>query len=132
MSAASALARGRTAAEALMVDACTITRVTRTTTLPSGEVVHDTEQVYAGRCRVQDAGQLGPSATTDTVADAHPRQLGWTLQVPTSATGITLGDVVAVTASAHDPELVGRTWRVLDVHHKTHATSRRLGIEEST
>lgn len=133
MSAASVLARARAAAVALMVDACTITRVTGSTTSPvTGVVTEVTTTVYAGVCRVQDKGALGAASSSDTVGQAFLRQLGWQLQLPMSVTGLAVGDRVTVTSSAHDPDLVGRVFAVRDLFHGTHKTARRVAVEELT
>lgn len=53
------------------------------------------------------------------------------LQLPMSVTGVTVDDVVTVDTS-EDPDLVGREFRVSSLHGKTHATARRLQVEEVT
>jgi hypothetical protein len=80
MSATTATLRGRLAAEANMVDACTIQRVTGT-------------------------------STNDTIAS---------------------DDLVTITASLLDADLVGRTFRVRELGHKSHMTARRVQLEEVT
>ncbi len=57
MSRASIVAAGRRAAEAGMVDTCTIIRYTGVdaTDPYSGEVVRGTESVYSGKCRFQQS-----------------------------------------------------------------------------
>ncbi|RAO26475.1 hypothetical protein PSN13_06503 [Micromonospora saelicesensis] len=125
------LARGRAAAEALMTDACVIEAVTGSTTDPeSGEVTDTVEQVYAGKCRVQ---QAAPTANDQRVGEADLLMLTRVLQLPVSASaGIRAGHLVRITACVHDPDLVTRTFVVRAEFAKSHATSRRLGISEAT
>lgn len=131
MSRESVLARGRAAAERGMVDACSITRVTGRTTADDGTVTPTTEAVYTGRCRIQQS-----AATTapepDRVGQALVFQLPFQLQLPMTGTDdIRNGDQVVVTDSV-DGDLVDRRFWVKGVAHKTHATARRLGLEEVT
>lgn len=131
MSVTSLLAYGRRAAERLMVDACVIEAVTGSTTdLETGEVVDTVEQVYAGRCRVQ---QAAPSASDQRVGEADVLMLARVLQLPVLASaGVRAGQRVRLTACAHDPDLVDRLFVVRAEFAKSHATSRRVGIEEAT
>lgn len=127
---ASALARGRAAAERLMVDQCVVRRVTGTVTDPdTGRVTPTYTSVYEGRCRVQ---QQHVQARAVEPGEAHLLMLRLEVHLPMSVTGIAAGDEVAITASAHDPDLAGRTFVVRELAHKTHATARRLGVEERT
>lgn len=133
MTAASALARGRLRAESLMVDACTISRtdpeaapVWNEATMgydpPAGSTV------YTGRCRVQlrDTMASTPEAGERVVVVQRA-----VVQVPMTVTGVRVGDVVTVTSAAHDPDLVGNVYRVRSLFAKTHATARRLEVEEA-
>jgi hypothetical protein len=130
MSAASVLARGRAAAEALMVDACTIRRITSSSTNETtGEVTPTYSTIYAGKCRVQ---QQAATASGQDAGEAYVLMLALTLQVPMSVTGVRTEDEVTITASVHDPDLVNRVFLVKDLAHKTHATARRIGCTERT
>jgi hypothetical protein len=130
MSRATALARGRLAAEAGMVDACTVTRVgTRVTDTTTGEVTEPTSTLYTGQCRVQ---QAQAQATEETVGEDHLLLLRLEVQLPMSVTGLEVGDLITITASAHDADLPGRVFRIHDLAHKTHATSRRVQCVEKT
>lgn len=131
MSAASLIARGRVAALALMVDACTITRVTgQATNLQTAVVTDTTSTIYTGRCRVQRVPSGGIARPT-TVAEAQLFQTPLFVQVPVTAVAIHTDDVVTITASALDPDLVGRKFWVKDPDGaKTHTTMHRLGCEE--
>lgn len=120
----------RQQAESLMVDEATITRnggeavfdpVTGTYTDPADSTI------YTGPCRVQVGA---PSVTTPEAGGDVLSVLRLTVQVPVSATGIQVNDVVTITAATHDPDLEGKTYRVTGTHAKTHATARRLEVEE--
>lgn len=131
MSVASLLARGRRAAERLMVDECVVEAVTGSTTdLETGEVVDTYGEVYAGKCRVQ---QAAPSASDQTVGEAALLLVTRVLQLPVVASAAVRAEHrVRITACVHDPGLVGRRFTVRAEFAKSHATSRRLGIEEVT
>lgn len=123
---------GRLAAEALMVDTCTIGTPgaasfdsnTGTYTPPI------ITPVYTGKCRVQVVDSL--NAGTPEVGERELTIQNLILQVPISATGIQVGHVAEITAAALDPELVDRRYQVVATHAKTHATARRLQCREVT
>lgn len=130
MSAATALALGRAAAERGMVDECTIRRATGTVTDPdTGRVTPTYEQIYTGKCRVQ---QQQVQARAVEPGEAHLLMLRLEVHLPMSVTGVAAGDEVVITSSAHDPDLVDRVFLVRELAHKSHATARRLGVEEKT
>ena len=120
----------RQAAESLMVDACAITRTTgETTDDDTGIVTPTTATVYTGKCRIQQS-QLGADSTPSDPGEAYVRLIALELQLPMSVTGIRVQDVVTVTASVHDDDLVGRQFSVLGLAHKSHATARRIQVQE--
>ncbi len=130
MSATSVTLRGRAAAEALMADAVTIQRRTGETTDPDTGVVAPTyATVYAGKAKVQ-AAQF--SGSPSTVGEAELLIAQMQVHIPMSATGVTSDDLVTVTASALDPELVGKTFRVRGASHKSYLTARRYSVIEVT
>lgn len=130
MSAASVLARGRAAAEALMVDACVIRHRTGHVTNPTTGVTTPTySAVYTGACRIQQSAQ-GTASTPADAGEAHLMLVPLVVQVPMSVIGVAEGDEVTITASVHDADLVGRVFRVRHLAHKSHMTARRLGVEE--
>lgn len=129
MSAATALARGRAAIEALMVDACTIERPAGESTASSGVVTPTTGAVYAGKCRIQVKAETGQGQNS---GQAYVIVQRLELQLPITAAELAEGDVVTMTASAHDPQLVGKTYTVRDVVRKTHLTARRATVIEVT
>lgn len=136
MTAASVTARGRAAAEALMVDACVIRRQVGTTTDPdTGAVTPSYEDVYSGKCRVQSRNL---SARSPNSGQQRVDLYAVELQLPITVTGVAVNDVAEITVSL-DPELptpradgTPRLFRVNNLFHKTHATSRRLSVEEVT
>jgi hypothetical protein len=128
MSAASALAAGRRAAELLMVDTCTITRAgAQTTDDLTGDVTSTPDTVYAGKCRVQ---QQVAFARSGDVGEATRWFARLELHLPATTVGVQVNDQVTITASVHDPDLVGRTFEVRGLAHKTYPTAHRLQIEE--
>jgi hypothetical protein len=130
MSATTATLRGRLAAEALMVDSVTIQRVTGTTTNDTTGVVTPTySTIYSGKCRVQ---QTVPVSKPHEVGQAAVWLQRLELQVPMAVTGIASDDLVTITASLLDADLVGRTFRVRELGHKSHMTARRVQLEEAT
>ena len=129
MSAASVLARGRAAAEALMVDACTIRRVTGQSTGAGGVVTPTYADLYTGKCRIQ---QASAQAQQQDPGEAAVLMLRLEVQLPMSVTGLQAEDVVTITASAHDEDLVGRTFVIRDLAHASHKTARRVQVMERT
>jgi hypothetical protein len=135
MSRASALARGRAFAAAGFVDACTIQRQTGTTTDDlTGAVTptYGTPAVYVGPARIQ-INQTSPSGGRMDSGEASIVLFGVTLQLPVdTSVGIQRGDLVTMTAAAHDADQVGRTYHVETLGTKSEATTRRLGLIETT
>lgn len=130
MSRASVLARGRTMAEASMVDACVIERVTGTTTdVELLAVEETTTTVYTGPCRVQERG--GYPRDVNTAPDQPQLGIARELQLPVAtSTDVQAGDRVTITASANDPGLVGVVSWLRGQPAKTEATARRFHMEE--
>jgi len=132
MSATSATLAGRVAAERLMVDTVTITRVTGGTSDPeTGIHTQTTATIYTGKCRVQQRPIARPGSRSD-VGEASVVQVDFSLQLPMSVTGVQVEDIATITASALDPDLPGRAFRVASQATKTHATMRRFELVEVT
>lgn len=128
MSASAALLAGRIAAEQLMVDTCTVKRETGTVTNPDTGVITPTYlTVYTGKCRVQTRGFWGQRVD---LGQAGVVDLRVELQLPMSATGLEINDEATVDTCVFDPDLVGHTFILRDMNRKTHATARRLMVEE--
>ena len=134
MSVATLLANGRAAALALMTDTGYVRRAgTPATDETTGVVTPTWSDVYAssgspGVLRVQEASTGNTEAQVGAVAQSDLAAV--VVSLPVSATGITPGDQVVITAAAHDPGLVARVFTVTRVLAKSHATARRLWCEE--
>lgn len=129
MSALSAAQRGQAAAERLMLDTCTIKRKTGETT--SGGVVTPTWSTLFSnqKCKVQSVG-LADQGTT--VGEAFKIVKRPEVHLPVTVTGLQPDDVITITASALDPDLVGRVYVIRDVLAKSYATARRVNVLEVT
>ena len=122
--------RGRAAAERLMVDVCVIRRRTGESTDDDGVITPTYDTVYDGICRMQQPG-TGDAREADS-GEAALLLLRFELQLPPSVVGVQADDVVTVTASQYDPDLVGREFVVRGLAHKSHAVMRRLQVQEKT
>lgn len=130
MSASSVLLRGRAAAEALMVDTCTIRRVAGQVTDPeTGVVTRTYSTVYSGKCKVQQQAGI---ARPERIAEAEVFVARLELHIPMSVIAVASDDLATITASVHDPDLVDREFHVRELAHKTLATARRYSIVEVT
>lgn len=136
MSAADAVLAGRREAEALMLDTCIVHRPGEPVTDPeTGAVTDSMTLIYGpdspeeGKCKVQQtiSQASNPSAGGHqfTVQDSR-------VDFPVSAGPLLVDDVVTITASALDPQLTGRTFRVVELFHKSFATAQRTRVEEIT
>jgi hypothetical protein len=131
MSRASVVARAQAAAQAGMVDTCSIRRKTGETTDPdSGAITPTWSALYAGKCRVQQPQAL-----------ARPHDIGedfllvarLEIQLPVAATaGLLVRDEVTIKAATRDPDLVGRVFLVHELPRKTDASARRVSVIERT
>lgn len=122
----------RTEAEGRMVDACTITRAGAgdTTFDPNTGLYTNAadSSIYTGKCEVQVSDGL--SAQTTAAGGQVVTDLRVTVKVPMSVENIAVDDVVTITASLLDPDLVGKKYRVIGTFAKSFATARRLQVEE--
>ncbi len=134
MSATGATLRGRAAAEGLMVDACTSSRPggpAHTTDPTTGAVSYGSAPLYSGKCRVQ----MMTGVRGDNLLRAGERSIvvqSAIISLPIDAPVHRVDDLITVTASALDPQLISRVYRVEDVTHKTYLTARRLICQEVT
>lgn len=127
-----ALADGRAAHEALMVDACTITRaapsvLNRTTSaLTPGAVA----VLYSGRCRVkpQRVPRTEHAAERLEVAARYELALPFGVLPPSE---LRVADTVTLTASG-DPRLIGQAMAVMAIDFGSTATAWRITIEDIT
>ena len=130
MSRAVLIARARVAAEAGMVDACTVRhRTGETVDDNTGAVTATWADLYAGRCKVQ---QRTAQATQQEVGEDFQLLVNLEVHLPMSVTGLAVGDEVTITASAHDPDLPGQVFLVRDLFAKTYASARRVGVTRRT
>lgn len=110
-----------------MLDACTVSRPGEPATdQNTGDVTPSMSPVYAGRCKVQQTISQGsnPSAGSHqfTIQDSR-------VDFPVSAGPLAVDDVVTVTASVLDPQLVGTVFRISELFHKSFATAQRTRVE---
>ena len=128
MSVVGIIARGRRLAERLMVDQCIIQHQTGLVTDPATGVVSPAyATIYTGKCKVQTF------TNRELLKSAGEYQFviqRYEVQVPVSAVGVQVNDEVVITATEFDPDLVGRSYRVVGLMNKSQATARRLGVEE--
>lgn len=130
MSRASALARGRVAAEAGMVDACTIRRVPSDVTDDfSGVITPTYTQIYAGKCRLKQVAAL---PETHEAGEDYVVLSRLQLQIPVSVTGVQVGDEVTITASVNDPGLAGKVLLIRGIAEGSEITARRFEVTERT
>jgi hypothetical protein len=131
MSLEQELVAGRAAAEALMVGEQGELRGpdTRGPMNPDG-----TYPVVPGVLKYAGIGKVQAADTIGNEAEAGERMVMVTrfeVHLPVSAPQSAVGDVWTPTASAGDPQLVGRRFRVTSLMHKSHPTARRLAVEET-
>ena len=147
MTAEATTLAGRAFAEqALLVDACTVTRGTPTQTFDpaTGEYVTSPGvSVYTGPCRVK------PRDNTDRVVEAGGQSVSLfplVVSVPilTAPEGLSdadradwyrdntpaLDDVVTITDARQDGAMVGLVLRVRQIAFGSHLTARRLDCEQ--
>jgi hypothetical protein len=113
-----------------MVDQCIIRRQTGLATdLTNGKVTPEYTTVYQGKCKVQT---FTNRELLQTGGEHQFIVQRYEVQVPVSAVGVRTNDQVLITASAHDPDLVNRVYRIVGLMNKSMATARRFGVEEPT
>lgn len=129
MSATSALALGRAAAESLMLDACTIMRPGEPVTDPdSGVVSNGSTLVYSGKCKVQSKD----SSTSSPEAGGHSfTVVSRQVHIPAGSADVLDDDVVTIT-SATLSQLVGKVYRVDGFTPDSYDTAFRLPVKEVT
>jgi len=118
----------RAEAESLMLDSCTIVRPGDPVTDPNtGVVTPGGSTVYTGKVKIQtyEAQESNPEAGGATFTVQR-----YALHIPVGSYQPAVGDVASITTAALDPNMVGRSYRVTALLHKTLATAYRLGVEE--
>ena len=127
MSVVAVLGAARVAAEALMLDTATVTRVSGTSTNSStGVVTATTTTVYSGACRFKHGNQsstaeAGGHAFTLAPAEVH---------FPVGAFAPAVGDKVTFTASQTDASAVGRVVVVTSRPLGSQTSALRVPVEE--
>ena len=83
---------------------------------------------YSGKGKAQTTDAIG----NDTEAgDRNIMVTRYEIHLPISAPAAAVGDLWTFTTCAHDPQLVGKKFRVASLMHKTYPTARRLAVEET-
>lgn len=131
MTALDAIERGREAAERLMLDTCTITRISG----PPGPIDPETglrdpaptTTVYSGKCRVQTYEPY--ESNRDSGGHIYTEQR-YSLHLPIGAGPVDVNDESTITSAESDPQLLGRVYRIAGRHNKSLATAQRLPMEE--
>lgn len=83
---------------------------------------------YSGKAKAQTADALGNDRAAGDRAVMVTR---FEVHLPISAPAADVDDIWTFTSSAHDPQLVGRRFRVASLMHKSYPTARRLAVEET-
>lgn len=130
MSVLGAVAAGRAAAERLMTDTWTVTRVTGVSDPDetTGVVTDTTSTIYTGPAKLAsfESYEQTPEAVGNEATVMRPH-----FHVPLNATTglIRVDDIATCTASVSDAALVGRKVRISGDPIKSHATARRFPVE---
>jgi NMD protein affecting ribosome stability and mRNA decay len=118
----------RAEAEALMLDACTITRPGEVVTDPeTGDVTNTATEVYAGKCKVQSREGV---AASPEAGEARFTVVSRQVHIPANAADVRDGDVVTLTASRLNAFTVGKQYRVEGFTPDTFDTAARLPVKE--
>ena len=127
---AAAVKSAQRAAERLMVDQCSIDRVTGVTVDPmTGEDVVEVETIYSGKCRMQVSS--AQASTTEIVSYVATIQ-DYQLHIPASAPAPEVGDIVTLTATPMKTSRTGQKFRVAALFEKTLQSSQRVKVEATT
>jgi hypothetical protein len=130
MSATTATLRGRVAAEANMLDTCTVRRKT-------GESVNDTtgvvtptySVVYSGKCKLQRSPVAGDQRRT--VGEASVVVAAVSLHLPiVGSEAVATEDVATIDTAALDAALPGKVFRISGPADGSFKTARRLPVIE--
>lgn len=118
----------REQADSMMLDSCTVNRPGTPVTDPTtGVVTPSLTLVYTGKCKIQQT----LAQSSNPVAGGHAFTVQESrLDFPITAGPFQVNDVVTMTSSALDAQLVGRKFRVTDLFHKSIATAQRVRVEE--
>jgi hypothetical protein len=131
MSASEALEAGREAAEDLMVDAGELRGPDVQGTLDPDTGLYPVTPgalKYAGKAKSQTTDAIGHATEA---GDRIVMETRFEVHLPMSAPQAAVDDVWTWTASQHDPQLVGKRFRVASLVQKSFMTARRLAVEET-
>lgn len=117
----------RADAESLMRDTCTVTREDPDAPVDEVTGVRPRVEVYAGRCKVQG---LDPQEQTPEAGGHDYTVQRYRVDVPVAAYTPAVGDVATIDTAELDPNLAGRSYRVVALLHKTYATAYRLAVTD--
>lgn len=117
----------RRRAESLLLDMCVFMDLGVPVTAADGSVVIPGTVAYTGRCKVQT---YEPYERTPEAGGAVSSVQRYSVHVPVGAFSPQVGQVVVMTVTAFDPNLVGRQYRVQGLLHKSAATAYRLLVDE--
>lgn len=129
MTVTSATLKGRQAAERNMKDSCQVRRASSkpTTDNATGKVTRESSEVYVGKCRLQ---QTLAQASTKEAGEHVFTEQGIQWQTPVGSGPFKVGDMVTMTSSELDGQLVGKVYRVEELFNKSQATSQRCRVVE--
>lgn len=119
-----ALPQLRAEAEARMVSACVIERVTGLVTAADGTVSESVTLVWSGGCRVRGRGEWVSEQGEGATNAVHSTEV----HIPVSALGVMSGDRITITDSP-EPRQVGNVYRIVRLHDGSQTTAQRLGVE---
>lgn len=131
MSLESALRAGRAAAERQMTDSGIMRRPTGNTVLDeaTGRETPEYEDVFTSKAKIQTRGL---ASRDSDVGGRIATEIRLELHLPIDAPAVKVDDVWEHTGAGpmSDPQLVGRTFRVVAPVGKSYATARRIDVEE--
>jgi Family of unknown function (DUF6093) len=111
-----------------MTDTCSITRASGEPVFSeeTGQHTQPTTTVYNGRCRVQASGTQARERDAGEMFLIVDRVV---ISLPVGSPQAVKDDLVTVTASPHNPQIVSAKYRVRAVQDKSHPTAVRLDCE---
>jgi hypothetical protein len=122
-----AIYSGRAAAERLMVDTCTVRRITPGEDPVTGAPTDTATVVYTGQAKRQSEAQY---EITPDVGDSLRTVQRYLAHFPVGAFLPDVGDVIEWTACPQDPDRVGTKDRIVGRFNKTLATAMRVYVEQ--
>ncbi len=123
MSVEGLVARGRVAHQRLMIDSCTITRVTNgSMNTTTGAYTTTSSSIYSGKCRLRGDNAAGVGVTESQAGGAEQATVRYALLLPFgSDSSVLVGDRVAIGS---------RTFVVVGRNTASSTTAASLLVEE--